>query len=361
MKKKLFVIDLVILEEYCNGNCDYCLTKDSSIRDEHLEIVRSGFCHPDANDLFYYPGTKLYIRLNNLLDTIKKYIDAPIIKVSGGEIFLIPGIVDFIYKLSSEFFRVQILTNGTLLNLEIVEKIASMKNVHVQVSLDGWSAISNEARIHNNVSMQEKIINNIMLLSKYNIPVEINCVLHNRNIPYILETVSEVSKIKSDIKYIPYPVRGSSSRKYQIRTEQLEFLDNLIQSYNDFERVLPPYEYLKELRVFYTNSMKRKGKCVLKDYMCQLFDDGLLVACVNMWTLKIGNIMDCTGSDLINQIGVGRISTLLGASKPSLYCRGCFTPWDIINLYFTKTITLNQLTEIPLYRGLESFIVNLPT
>lgn len=359
MRKKLLVVDLVILEEYCNGNCDYCLTKDSTLKNKHIRLGSNGFNYDIGEQLYYCPGSLLYKKLNELVNKINEYIESPIIKVSGGEIFLIPGIINFIEKLSKTFFRVQVLTNGTLIEESDVKTISEMKNVYMQISLDGWSSVSNEARIHGNTDLHNRIINTIILFAKYNVPLEINCVLHNRNIKYLIETIEALNKLNAVLTFLPYPLRGTACKTYQIMSDQLTVIDELIYRYEEFKTILPPLLYINELKKFYDNNMKRSEKCVLPNYLCQLFDDALLVACVNMWTLKMGMITETDGENLIQQIGNDRVNKLLTRDKPALYCKKCFTPWEVINFYFTKRIQIDEITSMPLYKGMEKYFKEL--
>jgi MoaA/NifB/PqqE/SkfB family radical SAM enzyme len=76
-------------------------------------------------------------KLNRMLDIMEENFDIPILKISGGEIFLVNGIIDLFEDRASHYTVLQALTNGTLLNEEKVARMAEIKNLQVQFPLDG--------------------------------------------------------------------------------------------------------------------------------------------------------------------------------------------------------------------------------
>lgn len=350
----MLVTDLVIREDFCNGKCIYCLTKSSQLKASHYRIKDNG---PDmsseaANEK-YFKGEPLWSRLNKIIGNLNEYVDSPILKISGGEVLLIPGIVDFIRDVSPLYNRVQLLTNGTLLTDNIIKELSGIRNLHMQISLDSWSFEGNWARVQGNRDMHDAIIYGIESVAKKGISVEINCVLNKFNISHLISTVKSLSSIGGKVKIVPYPIRGNSQKEYLPEGNVNEVIGELVYLYSEYKNILPPKAYLLGLMEFFTNS-RRTSRCILPLNLFQVFDDGIVVGCVNMWTVKTGNIL-IDEKNVLNNLGNEKIHQLLTENEPSLYCRGCYTPWDLINLFFEGKVTLNEIMEIPLYEGLESY------
>lgn len=354
-RKLMLVTDLVIMEDICNGNCLYCLTKSSSLKESHVKLQDSGFKTGTLDKIpGYFPGEPLWIRLNRLLDLLEEYVNSPILKVSGGEIFLIPGIMEFLTEASKRYIRLQVLTNGTLLTHEVINNLAEIPNLHLQVSLDGCSLESNWARVRGDKSLHDRIISGLELVLQKGINLEINCVLNKFNTGFLAETVMTLYEKGKRVKFLPYPIRGSQRYGLLPEKEQLEALNKLLDLYEIYSSILPPKPYLERLQAYFRGGARRKEKCNIPHCLFQIFDDGMLAACVNMWTMDIGNVL--TGDHkVLETLGHERVHELLTASEPTLYCRSCYTPWDIINLYLEGEIKLFDLMQMPLYEGLESY------
>jgi len=97
---------------------------------------------------YHLSPNKSYSILN--LDLFSSVIDQAkslglcCIKITGGEPFLHPQIADFLDLVCLKEIRLNIETNGTLCEPELVEKIARCKNPFVAVSLDGADAKTHE-------------------------------------------------------------------------------------------------------------------------------------------------------------------------------------------------------------------------
>ena len=80
----LLANDLVVNEDSCNLSCEYCLTGQSNMKDQHSELrifqppVRDA-CHPD---------TPLGERLRTVARRVKDAHDNPVLKLTGGELHL---------------------------------------------------------------------------------------------------------------------------------------------------------------------------------------------------------------------------------------------------------------------------------
>lgn len=348
----LLINDFVIREDICNSRCEYCLIGDSSIKEDRLVERTEGIVRFDPKKikepLLYQSGAPLKTRIDKVLNVMEDYIDASILKISGGEVFLIKNIIGLLEDRHTHYSNIQVLTNGTLLNQEVIERLADIPNMNVQFTIDGHTLEMNSYRVKTQ-NLQDKLMKNLNLLVEYEIPVEINCVLTNKNTENLDEFVEYLLRYEGKLTLLPYPVRGTAKSKYFPLPEQLKGIEKLIKNYTLYQRVLPPLIYLSSL-LEYLVTKRRTLKCSLPLCMFQLFDDGIITPCVNMWTVILGNILNEEPKPVFDKIGKEKIYNLMLTDKPSTpFCKQCFTPWDIINLYFQGEISIEVLCEMPLY------------
>lgn len=126
----------------CNLRCSYCFNESSIQNREHINI-----------------------------ETIKKIISEaeimnplPTITFSGGEFFLYSFWEQALKFISKTKIPFKIITNGTLLTEEIIEKLSNYRLELLQISIDGSTEKENILRGYGNV---EKIINVLKKIASY--------------------------------------------------------------------------------------------------------------------------------------------------------------------------------------------------
>jgi len=110
-----------------------------------------------------------------------------IIKISGGEPFLYPGILELL-EYAQEKFIVSVNTSGYFIDEEIASKLSAMNLQIVQISLD-----SKTAKVHDSLRGKgtwEKAVRAIELLHRANIPIRISMTVTAHN-------YDEIGDIKS--------------------------------------------------------------------------------------------------------------------------------------------------------------------
>ncbi len=120
---------------------------------------------------------------DEIIKTLAKWGKKGDIAITGGEPLLKEGVFPLINYLESfdETASLDILSNGTLINEDIVERIRDLKKVRcIQISLDGASAESNDA-IRGQGTF-EKAVSGIRLLRKNGINVNVMFTLQRRNV-----------------------------------------------------------------------------------------------------------------------------------------------------------------------------------
>lgn len=154
----------------CNLRCVHCYQEDYE-KDLNFEEIKKIF--------FDYLH---YIKENNF----KGHIN-----ITGGEPFLHPDFFKVISLFEEHNISFGILTNGTLLKEDIVEKLSLYKKLSfVQISLDGTKKMHDDIRGKGNF---KKAIEGIRLLNKYNIVSMAAFTAHKKNI-HKLKAVIRLAK-----------------------------------------------------------------------------------------------------------------------------------------------------------------------
>lgn len=350
-KNQFLVNDFVAMEDVCNANCSYCITASSNFKSKHdlkfcedkLEFHLEKLLD-DENS--YNEGCQLKERIDQVTDLLFQGTNPHILKISGGEIFLIKDIQKYFEKMAPLYKRIQVLTNGTLLSRDILQGLHKIPNLSLQISMDGHTLELNNYRIKNE-GAQKKICKVLELCAEYDIKTEINCVLTNRNIEGIYDFALYLQPY-TNILLQPYPVRGKYKERFFPLKHQLDGFKKLLEDYDMFSHMLPPKVYLEELEMFLMSGKRRMG-CYIPWAIYQSFDDGIISPCPNIWIKSFGNVLTDTEKTLA-KIGNDPFYKLTARSQPVLeQCKCCFTPWDILNLFVKGTINIKDMSKIYLY------------
>jgi SynChlorMet cassette radical SAM/SPASM protein ScmE len=149
----------IAITKKCNLRCHYC---------SHFSNQ-----YEYGNDLTLAEWNQFFEELS--YNKVMKVI------ISGGEPFLRPDLNEILKGIVKNRMRFCILSNGTLVQDEIIQSIASSNRCdYVQVSLDGFSPISHD--ICCGKGSFDAAIEGIQILQKYGIPVTIRVTIHRYNV-----------------------------------------------------------------------------------------------------------------------------------------------------------------------------------
>lgn len=338
--------DLVINEDACNLACQYCLTGQSNLKEGHKDQMI--FAPPRIDD--YGMGHPLKERLDRIIERSLEKFNPPLLKITGGEIFLIRNIENFITHCSGLFERVIVQTNGAFLNEKTLEKLESLGNIVLQISLDSHHFEGNSYRV-SRPDLHRKILHKIERALSSDLDIEVYCVLNNKSILH-LDTFAEwLSAFAPRVLFFPFALRGPDSHKYQLSSEQHALVDQFADQYDHWYSILGPRAYYERLRRFY-HDQERQFSCHLPRLVFSSFSDGIVTSCPNIWFDNNGNFLTEAGLKSLDHLGSSGLYKALLAEKPRLAaCKKCYTPWDILSLYFDDEITLDELCQNPAYQG----------
>jgi MoaA/NifB/PqqE/SkfB family radical SAM enzyme len=346
MPASLLGNDLVVNEDSCNLSCEYCLTGQSNLKDDHrLQLIFS----PPRRDT-YADGTELAGRIDKVADRLRTKFDLPLLKVTGGEIFVVRGIMDFLEAEAAKHEVLVVQTNAVLVKDEHLERLISWGNVVMQLSLDSHLFAGNSYRVQTS-ALHDKVVAAITRIVESGLPVEIYGVLNDRSVTELESFARWISALGANIVFFPFPVRGPDAERFKVRPEQVGLIEEFVTKYDEFSGVLPPRAYFSRLLRFYHEG-RRNFRCHLPRLVVSTFSDGVVTPCPNIWFSDMGNVLDDEAGSVspLDKIGNTGMYRALLAPKPRLNaCHGCFTPWDTLSMYFEDEITLDELCAAPTY------------
>lgn len=350
-----FIIhDQRILDEACNLACGYCAPSGFPMR-----IDKQGQAHmpedwrdtltdsPSVNEVLpEQPQLPDFFTLGKMvIEKVSSEADSKILKLSGGEITLYPHLVDYVRDVHDKYAAVQILTNGYKLTPEQIESYGNMGNIYFQISLDGVTPETNKARTPNG-RITEKVLANIQQIAEKDMPMEINCVLTNRNTGSF-DTMLDTLKGVGDIVVVPRPVRGGGRQLMDFTPEQLEtFKGVVLDRFDEYESVLPPKPYLERL-VKMMETGARSDRCYVPFFVQGVDNYGNAETCSCGGTMPmLGNVLD-DSSEVFDK---HREATNYDPGEDHDDCSYCMTQYEIMNLYIEGAISREDMLRIPSFR-----------
>lgn len=342
----MIINDHVLTEFICNLRCIYCSGKIGLTR-KNGKFLETFFIN---NALSNKESVSDFLSRNLKIIKLSRYQKkTPILKLSGGEIFLIPEFINMLPFLAREYLIIQILTNGVLLDFLIVKKLKKFHNIQLQVSLDGHTIEMNSCRF-TSVKTLAKIINNLILISKFDIPLEINCVLTRINIDNFFEFVKKINSLVKKCTIYPFPVR--SHRELFPLPLQIEvFALTLKEKFSSFKHLLPPIQYFNSLVEFMKNRKRTKG-CYIPYLILATNGNGLLDVCTCGTIKNLGNVLSFKNRSENPYFKIEQDPCYNKIISPKLApacCKECFSHYDVINLFLEDLISVAELKTMPFF------------
>ena len=332
--------DFVVQEQLCNLRCEYCLNFENELKGE------TPWQPTERVDLA--DGGAGLDRARRSLARCAEEGDAPLLRISGGEILALPGGVDFVAEAAESWHRVQVLTNGIGLHGETLETLSRIAGLNLCISIDGHTAESNHLRT-SNARWAGRILDGLRAALDAGIPVEVYTVLTTANAGDLLSFARWLNDLPRsvDLRLLPFPVRGDAAERFAPGPEALESVESILENAQELRAILPPRAYLERLASFLRNG-RRSNRCRGPLSFVQSFDDGTIASCSNCWAAPLGNILEDEG--VFDVFGEAPIHRIFLRDPPRFpFCRGCFTPFDVVNVWIDGDCTDEELFGMDLY------------
>ncbi|MCO5383785.1 MAG: radical SAM protein [Methanosarcina barkeri] len=153
----------------CNLKCEYCFQNNNTKISQEASFEE-------------------VISVLNQLDSLK----VSDVLLEGGEIFASPFIEKLLCKLDNYKIKFHVITNGTLLTPELVDKI-SQTNLSIGVSLDGHTPELNSQR--GGKEVYYKILSAIEMLVSRGITTYVNCTVTKNNADSLDQLIELCNKL----------------------------------------------------------------------------------------------------------------------------------------------------------------------
>ncbi len=337
--KEFFLTSLEVEFELCNLRCQYCwLTLGN------LETFRRGdqiFSRQKGQTIhFDYSVSDLRQNISHILEKSDSYL----LKVSGGEIFILPEVIDELILVSERFEKVLIVSNGTIIKRENLEKLDPNKFCF-QISLDGHITQANALRYKEATRNTEKVLRTVELLYEQGFRLEISCVLTDYNIRYLTEFCQYLFHHFPQVTIIPFPVRFSEY--YLSNTDNnIAILSHLKDAFP--LGTIPPKGYMEAL--IETVKGRKNNTCFLPIIGLYGCEDGSRPLCP---CGIIDNHQNIFERDCVLPPDLGHPSVRKVLRREEQKCFSCFTHFDIINLFIEGHISLEEMQKTGIFQDLK--------
>ena len=333
MRKNYVFFDIGFYED-CNLKCAYC-------RKKYIK---------NTNTLSLFDVVQE-------VELVKAHYRIAVVKISGyGEITTWRNFGEVLKYLAGEFPSVQIITNGTYTK-KTMEEICKYSNVSLNITIDGHTLEMNSYRTEHNESIQRIVLNNFLEAMNAGIPLEINSVLHDKNIKTYESFLEYISSVKGygQLIVFPFPVKIFERTKMQrphISWDKYclhDLVDNWWKIYGD---ILPSYEYAKDLKSFCANG--RQNVCHVNWLNIGTGARDERLVCPNYGeSLSMGDFRKSFSYlEKCEKVEKEYFKIQIGAD-----CKTCFNHFHILNLYVEERITLDELLRIPSLNQTESIAI----
>jgi MoaA/NifB/PqqE/SkfB family radical SAM enzyme len=299
-------------------------------------------------------GAKLGKKMRDHLEKVYEIEATPILHLIGGELTLLHGISDFILEASSQYELVIMTTNGLLLDHSIIKLLSSCKNLLILFSLDGNTFDMNSYRVPTS-ELSNRLLKNLDACLDAGIKIEVQTVLHNRNISKIKgfsDYLLSYANSGHYIKLIPFPVRWTQG-KIVLSNCDLSALNQIYEQYQYYQRILPPKIYMSNLLAF-LNKGKRTTRCYVPYFVFGVDDRGRIknCPCIPSMCSSINFETDTVRSDIVNER-----ETYKNKKVCSGLCNTCFEGWEIYNAYLQDNVSEDELRQMAVGQLKSSFEV----
>lgn len=285
----------------CNLHCSHCIRNFSSKSDEIIDLQSA----------------------TRVLEEIAKVDSKAQIVLTGGEPTLHKDFFDIVETAKKLFSNVVICSNGVY-SPAILEKLCVLKNVAVQISLDGTETAHDRIRGKGNFV---KSINSIKTIVEHSVPVRVSSTVNTENIASMLDLAEQLSKLKITKWQVALEQAFSEiEAKRQVDTQTWNnFVDELLAKAKLRVKIKKLYDFALFEKMeqkfgkdfIKANSVQNCGCCGTKMY---IYPDLSVRACTCMGSFILGNLKDNSYSEILASMKEKKSLLRIKENSPCAKC-----------------------------------------
>jgi len=165
----------------CNSSIFECIDSMNEVKIVHADIEVTKNCNLRCKYCFNQSGNgNPELKLSEWIELLDSLYEKGlrVVKISGGEPFLYPNILELL-EYAQDRFIVSVNTSGYFIDEEISKKLSSLHLQAVQVSLDSTTAKTHD--LLRGKGTWDKAVRAINLLHQWNIPIRISTTVTSYN------------------------------------------------------------------------------------------------------------------------------------------------------------------------------------
>lgn len=216
--------------------------------------------------------------------------DSRVLNITGGEPLIVPNIMEYIdIAIDSGVEKINFLTNGILLNKEVLLEIKKRKIIEVQVSLEGAKKTNDYIRGEGSFA---KILSSIRLANNLGVYIKVSYTLNNLNCEDVSEAIKEVYEAGAKMIWFDRMIPFKGNTIPEMSAEQfittMLILKNEQKKYQNTNfKVLTK----RALQFLFADEIKECYRCsgIVRSFTCM--PDGTIYPCRRM-PIKLGNFKE---------------------------------------------------------------------
>lgn len=251
-----FLLEMLGMTNQCNLKCSYCDWEKHP--------------HYNMNEKDYAVAYENIKSTRAIME--KNYPEYCLVQYSGGEPFLYPRIIEMVLEQYHDKW-IRLNTNGLSFPINLLKKIKNHGMTYLAISIDGCTLEAMEPRIGKNEVLLNKILDNLDLVVKMEIPVMILCTLNTKNISEFPNFVNYLETKYADainrgLLALPahcvtsYSVKHNEVEENEIIEQFERYIYEEGRKHSLLKNILPHYEHM----IYYLKNRNRKVPCTISNW-----------------------------------------------------------------------------------------------
>lgn len=321
-------VDLAVGEAYCNLRCQYCMPSGHVTNSIDLAV---GKCKDPLE------------RVEEILDSFIRG-GVPLLKISGGEFTLHREKARRILEYAvTKFDYVQLLSNGTIWDVNDWKWWVGFRNSLVQLSLDGHTVESNAARRLTDKQLSH-ITQQLDWLNADGVRFEINTVVSSFNASGLHDFLDYVCNRWPNARIYLIPIRDYQNFSVTFSDMEKFFLGYLEEGL--WRKVIPCEAYVRMLHDYYRSKEKPMGldSCYVPMFSRGVVDSGSIALCSCVGVRQVGNVLNGDSMEDCKKV----------TRRECPHVGSCVNPYSILSLIMHGYVPEEQISDMPFYAALNS-------